>query len=51
MTYGLNLARLNLGVALRGNLNALWIDVAIASRTTPTKLPKPPSRDAPDQQA
>jgi len=32
MTNGLNLARLNLGVALRGYLNALCIDVAITSR-------------------
>ena len=33
MTDGLNLARLNLGVALRGDLNALWVDVVITSRT------------------
>jgi len=33
MTNGLNLARLNLGVALRGNLNALCVDVAITSHT------------------
>ena len=31
MTNGLNLARLNLGVALRGNLNAFFVDVAITS--------------------
>ena len=33
MTDGLNLARLNLGVALRGDLNALWVDVVITRRT------------------
>ncbi len=33
MIDGVNLARLNLGVALRGNLNALWVDVVITRRT------------------
>jgi len=30
---GLNLARLYVGIALRGNFNALWVDVAITRRT------------------
>lgn len=31
MINGLNCTRLNFSIALRGNLNTLWIDVAIAS--------------------
>jgi len=39
VTNGLNYARLNFGVALRRNLNALWVDVAIAATLgSPTKL-------------
>ena len=33
MTYGLNMARLDLGLALHGDLYAVWVDVAITGRT------------------
>ncbi|MDQ3959611.1 MAG: hypothetical protein M3255_04830 [Pseudomonadota bacterium] len=44
MTNGLNYARLNFGVALRRNLNALWVDVAIASHTGITSQTFPSQR-------
>jgi hypothetical protein len=44
VTNGLNYARLNFGVALRRNLNALWVDIAIASHAGITNQTFPSQR-------